>query len=231
MSRCAGIAIVVSAAVVLGLTPGAAASGTPDRSGELQHGLDGVVAADVPGAVLLVRDDDETVRLASGSGNLKPRTPMRAGDRFRVGSITKVFVATVVLQLVRERKLSLEDTVERRLPRLVPKGREITVRQLLDHTSGLFNYTDDRKFVAAAVRNPLRVWRPREIVAIATAHKPYFAAGAGWRYADTNYFVLGLIVEAATGRPLATELRNRIFAPLRLRATTFDTRPFFIERG
>jgi len=92
------------------------------------------------------------------------------------------------------------------------------VRQLLNHTSGLFNYTEDRKFVAAAFRDPLRVWRPREIVAIATAHEPYFAPGTGWRYADTNYYVLGLIVEAATGRPLGAKLRTWIFTPLHPRS-------------
>ena len=88
--------------------------------------------------------------------------------------------------------------------------------------AGLFDYSEDRKFVAAAFRQPLHVWRPREIVAIATAHKPYFGPGRGWRYADTNYYVVGLIIEAATGRPLAAELRGRIFTPLQLRATTFD---------
>jgi D-alanyl-D-alanine carboxypeptidase len=222
MIGCAKIAIVAFAAVVFGLSAGGAGGATPDRTAELQRELDEIVAAGVPGAVLLVRDGDRTVRLVSGYGNLKPRTRMRPGDRFRVGSVTKAFVATVVLQLVRERKLSLGDDVERRLPGVVPNGRNITVRQLLNHTSGLFNYTEDRTFVTAAIRNPLRVWRPREIVAIATAHRPYFAPGAGWRYADTNYFVLGLIVEAATRRPLGTELRNRIFQPLRLRATTFD---------
>jgi D-alanyl-D-alanine carboxypeptidase len=201
---------------------GAVGDGTPGRTARFQRALDQVVAAGVPGAVMLVRDSDWTIRLASGYGNLKPRTPMRAGDRFRVGSITKAFVATVVLELVDERKLSLEDTVERWLPRVVPNGKRITVRRLLNHTSGLFNYTEDPDFVAAAVRDPLRVWRPREIVAIATSHKPYFAPGAGWRYADTNYYVLGLVVEAATRRPLASELRHRIFAPLGLRATSFD---------
>jgi D-alanyl-D-alanine carboxypeptidase len=212
------------AAVAL-VAPVSAASERPAGKPELQRSLDRVVAAGVPGAVLLVRESGRTIRLTSGYGNLKPKTLMRPGDRFRVGSITKAFVATVVLQLVSERKLSLEDNVERWLPRAVPNGRRITVRQLLNHTSGLFNYTEDRKFVAAAFRDPLRVWRPREIVAIATAHKLYFAPGTGWRYADTNYYVLGLIVESATGRPLGAELRRRIFTPLHLRATTFDNAP------
>jgi Beta-lactamase len=80
---------------------------------DLQRALDRVVAAGAPGAVLLVRDGNRTIRLTSGYGNLQPKTPMRAGDRFRVGSITKTFVATIVLQLVNERRLALENTVER----------------------------------------------------------------------------------------------------------------------
>jgi D-alanyl-D-alanine carboxypeptidase len=217
-----GLAAAV-AVTACGGAPARAATREPEtREPELQKALDELVAAGVPGAVLLVREGDGTLRLASGYGNLKPKTKMRAGDRFRVGSITKAFVATVVLQLVGEGKLTLGDRVERWLPGVVPNGAQITVRQLLNHTSGLFNYTEDREFVAAAFRDPLRVWRPREILAIATAHKPYFAPGAGWRYADTNYYVLGLIVEAATRRPLGSELRHRIFVPLRLRATTFD---------
>lgn len=221
--------------VLLAVAGVAVAASTADatatvRDAKLQRALDQVVAAGVPGAVLLFREGDRTVRLTSGYGNLKPRTPMRAGNRFRVGSITKPFVATVVLQLVGERKLALDDTVEHRLPGVVPNGKRITVLELLNHTSGLFSYGGDRKFVAAAFRDPLRVWTPREIIAIATAHKPRFAPGAGWSYSDTNYFVLGLIVEAATGHSLASELRRRIFVPLRLQATSFDSAPRIVGR-
>jgi len=195
------------------------------REPELQRALDRLVAAGVPGAVALVREGSHTIRLASGSGNLKAKTPMRVGDRFRVGSVTKTFVATVVLQLVGEGKLRLSDTVERWLPGVVPNGGRITVRSLLNHTSGLFDYGGDRKWLAAAYRDPMRDWTPREIVAVATAHKPHFAPGAGWSYSNTNYFVLGLIVEAATKHALATELRRRILTPLQLRDTSFPTQP------
>ena len=192
---------------------------------QLRRGLDRVVAAGVPGAVLLVREGERTIRLASGYGTLRPRAPMRAGDRFRVGSITKTFVATVALQLVGERKLALTDTVERWLPGVVADGERISVRQLLNHTSGLFDYGGDRSFVADAFRHPLKNWTPRQIVAIAIAHKPRFAPGAGWSYSDTNYYVLGLIVEAVTKHSLASELRRRILAPLRLHATSFPAGP------
>ena len=224
-----GAILVVVALLALAGVAAAAVTAAPHRStgreAELQRDLDQVVAAGAPGAVLLVRDGDRTIRLTSGDGNLKPRTPMHAGDRFRVGSITKTFVATVVLQLVGEKKLRLGDSVERWLPGVVPNGKRITVRQLLNHTSGLFDAGGDRDFVAAAFRDPLRDWTPRRMVAIATAHKPYFAPGASWAYSNTNYFVLGLIVEAATGHSLTSELRHRIFAPLRLRATSLPAAP------
>ena len=214
---------------VVAMFVGSGAAARPERAEapqpELQRALDDLVAAGVPGAVLLVREGDRTIRLTSGSGNLKPKTPMRAGDRFRVGSITKTFVATVVLQLVGEKKLRLTDTIERWLPGVVPNGKRITVRHLLNHTSGLFDYAGDRKWLEAAYRDPLRQWAPREIVAVATAHKPHFAPGAGWSYSNTNYFVVGLIVEAATGHKLESELRRRIFVPLRLQATSLDTVP------
>ncbi len=229
MTRTHKTALALALVALAAAAPAAPASAARDRwakrETKLQRGLNQVVAGGVPGAVLLVREGRRTIRLTSGHGRLKPTTPMRARDRFRVGSITKPFVATVVLQLVAEQKLALEDTVERWLPGLVPQGEHITVRQLLNHTSGLFAFGGDRDFVTQAFQDPLRIWTPREIVAIATAHPPTFAPGAGWSYSDTNYFVLGLIVEAATGRPLAVELRRRIFAPLHLQATSFPAGP------
>ena len=101
---------------------------------QLQEDLDALVAAGVPGAILVIRDGSRTVSLASGLGNVDEQTPMRPGDRFRIASHTKTYVATVVLQLVSEGKLRLEDTVEQWLPGLVPNGDGITIRQLLNHT-------------------------------------------------------------------------------------------------
>ena len=173
---------------------------------------------------MLVRDGDHTVRHASGYGNLAPRTRMRVTDRFRIGSETKMFVSTVVLQLVGEGKLSLDDTVERRLPGLIPNGNDITVRQLLNHTSGLYDYAEDKAFLAQ-LDNRRKVWAPRQLIALGTAHKPAFPPGAKWGYSNTGYIALGLMVEDATGNTLGAELRERIIEPLRLRGTSFDTRP------
>jgi D-alanyl-D-alanine carboxypeptidase len=182
----------------------------------------------VPGAVVLARQGNHTTLLASGYGNLKQKTRLRTSDRFRVGSITKTFVAALVLQLVGEGKLSLDDTVEQRLPGAIPNGEAITVRQLLNMTSGLFDYlndgdtTVDDKLLAGQLTYR---WSPHELIAISNKHKPRFAPGSAWEYCSTCYVLLGLIVEKRTGHPLAAELKRRIFVPAGLTATSFDTEP------
>jgi D-alanyl-D-alanine carboxypeptidase len=222
------ISILGLLAVATALAVPAASARERGATGEakLQHALDELVAAGAPGAVALVREGERTIRLTSGYADLTTTRPMRADDRFRVGSATKAFVATAVLQLVGERRLSLSDTVERRLPGVVPNGRAITIRQLLNHTSGLFDYAEDSRVLGRTlIRIPTRVWAPRELIAIATSHAPVHAPGARWGYPNTNYVLLGLIIERATGQPLQAQLRKRIFAPLHLRRTSFDTKP------
>jgi D-alanyl-D-alanine carboxypeptidase len=206
----------------------AAAAAAPTRPGasrqSLQQTLDSLVAAGVPGAVMLVRTGGHTLRLASGYANLERRTPIRVTDRFRVGSLTKTFVATVVLQLLGEQKIALDDTVERWLPGLVPNGENITLRELLNHTSGLFSYGDDPAVPKPYLRGDSGyIWTPRQLLKIAFMHKPLFPPGRRYSYSDTNYILLGLIVEKVTGRPLASELSQRIVRPLGLNDTSFGT--------
>jgi D-alanyl-D-alanine carboxypeptidase len=133
----------------------------------------------------------------------------------------------VALQLVGEGKLSLDDSVERWLPGLVPSGRKISVRQLLNMRSGLYDYLNEDKTIVKRFEAGDRTYRykPIELVRIATAHKPHFAPGTGWSYCNTCYVLIGLIVEKATGHSIGAELRRRIFVPLRLRATSFETEP------
>jgi D-alanyl-D-alanine carboxypeptidase len=182
----------------------------------LQQQLDGVVEAGTPGVVGLVRAGERTWQGASGLGDLRANRPAGPGDRFRIGSVTKSFVATLVLQLVGEGRLSLDDDLERWLPGLVPGGERITVRELLNHTSGLYNYTDD-------LPDPPRRLRPRELVAIATGHKPLFAPGREFSYSNTNYILAGMLVERVSGQPLADQLQQRILQPLGLENTELPT--------
>jgi D-alanyl-D-alanine carboxypeptidase len=217
--------VIAFTAACGGTSKPAARPGDTAKEAKIQHALDRLIAAGAPGAIALVRNGDQTLRLTSGYGSLEKKEPMRATDRFRIGSVTKSFVATVALQLVGEGKLALDNTVERWLPGLVPNGKKITVRELLDHTSGIFDVTNDQGFIARVLWKPTQAWTPRKMIAIATAHKPLFAPGTAWSYSNTGYIVLGLIVEAASGDSIATELDRRIFTPLHLSATSFDRSP------
>ena len=191
------------------------------RSGPDRPSPDAVVEAGSPGALVLVDDGSSRREETSGLAVLEGRVPLRAHDRFRIGSITKTFVAVVVLQLVDEHRLGLKDTVERWLPGLVPSGRRITVRQLLAHTSGLADYADDPDFIRRTVAQPRRQWTPRELVGVALAEGPVARPGDRFAYASTNYVLLGMVVERVTGTSLERQFRRRIFAPFRLEDTTF----------
>jgi D-alanyl-D-alanine carboxypeptidase len=220
---------LVTTAVVLTTalsTPDAAARPAPGpKRTPLGHIAAQLVRDGAPSALVLVRTRTGTHRAARGLGSRAPRVALRPTDRFRVASVTKTFVATVVLQLVAEGKVGLDDLVDRRLPGLLPDGGAITVRELLNHTSGLFDYDEDKSWQETVIAHPDREWSPRELVAVATAHGLLFPPGTAWFYSDTNYEVLGLLVEAVTGTTLERELRERIFEPLGLAATSFPNAP------
>jgi D-alanyl-D-alanine carboxypeptidase len=146
---------------------------------------------------------------------------MKPGDLFRVGSITKSFVATLVLMLRAEGKVSLDSPVSRYVEG-VPGGVGMTVRQILNHTSGLPDYTESEAFWDAVYGEPTRVWKPRDLIAVAAESKAYFAPGMGWHYSNTDYIVAGLLVEEVGGSPLAEQLRARILDPQGLTQTYFD---------
>jgi D-alanyl-D-alanine carboxypeptidase len=174
-----------------------------------------------PGALVVLRTPKRVRRAAAGLSSRDPRVALRAISRFRIASVTKPFVATVVLELVGEGKLGLDDSIERWLPGLVPNGGNITIRELLNHTSGIYNYTDDRVFNQAQIADPRHIWSPRQIVAVATGYPALFAPGDGWAYSNTNYVILGLVVESVTGTALEQQLRSRLFDPLALGSTAY----------
>lgn len=190
----------------------------PDIPAGLQRTVDSIVAAErIPGVVVEVRTADgvEYV-LTSGVANLESRRRIRASDRFRVASVTKAMVATVILQLVDEDSIALTDTLERYLPGIVPAAAQITVRQLLNHTAGLPDYTNDEAFIEAVLANPGRAWTPLELVSIANAMPSLFEPGTpgAHAYSNTDYIVLGLLIESITGRSISAELQSRVFGPL-----------------
>ena len=124
----------------------------------------------------------------------------------RIGSITKSFTGTVVLQLVDEGWLGLDDPISRHLAG-VPNGDNITIRQLLNMTSGLYNYSEDRGFNESLDADPGRVWTPEELLAIGLGRQPYFPPGTGFHYSNTNSVLLGKLVEAGDGRSIGTGIR------------------------
>lgn len=181
----------------------------------------------LPGVIGMARSGGSTQYAASGYGDMFRRVPADPKAQFRIASNTKAFVSTVLLQLEAEGKLSMNDTVDRWLPGLVAAngndGRKITIRQLLNHTSGLPDYTNDLRISGTYVAdiNPYRKWDPRTLVKAATANKQLSAPGTKFNYANTNYVLGGLVIQAATGHHPAVEVRNRIIKPLGLTNTTF----------
>ncbi len=145
---------------------------------------------------------------------------MNVNSHMRIGSITKTFTATVILQLVDEGKLRLDDPVAKYLPQ-VPNGANITIRELLNMTSGLFNYSNDRGFNQT---DPSKVWDPKDLVTIAFRHQPYFAPGQGLHYTNTNYILLGMLIEQITGMPVEKVFQQRIFTPLGMDGSSLPPR-------
>ncbi|MCC3768551.1 serine hydrolase [Streptomyces sp. UNOC14_S4] len=229
----AAAALAPAAAPAVAAAPAGSAASTArgaDR-GDLQRALDAVVAEGVPGVVAEVRDGRGVWRGSSGVADLADGRKARPGDRFRAGSVTKSFVATVVLQLVAEGKAGLDDPIGRHLPGLVPDkdGVPVTVRQLLNHTSGLPNYTDTWWDNGPGYLRTVQHgdYTPRGLVEEAlkrdTPDKPRTKPGDKWAYSNTNYVVLGMLVEKTTGRTLAQEIDRRIVRPLHLTGTSVPT--------
>ncbi len=178
----------------------------------------------VPGVIILVDVPGQgTWQTSMGVGNIDTNTPIHTTDHMRIGSVTKTFTATVVLQLVDEHKLGLDDPLEKYVPQ-VPNSPNITVRQLLNMTSGLFNMTEDDGLNRAMDAQPKKVWTVQELLAIAFAHPPYFPPGGGFHYSNTNYLLLGMIAEQVGGAPLAELMRQRIFDRLGMNDTILPPR-------
>ncbi len=178
-----------------------------------------------PGVAMYIETPEKgTWAGASGYADRKEKRPVAVNDRFRIASLTKMFVATIVLQLVEEETLSLDDTVEEWLPGVVPNGSNITLHHLLSHTSGLYDYLDYVFESHYFAEDPLRVWLPHEMVAHGVSNDPYFAPGeAGkWHYSNTNYILLGMIIEQATDSSLRDQLHRRIIEPLGLHNTYLE---------
>ncbi|MCD9140819.1 serine hydrolase domain-containing protein [Streptomyces albireticuli] len=198
----------------------------PGHSLTRQALLSAVSVHHVPGALARVQDAHGPWHGAAGTADPTTHRPPLPADHFRIGSISKTFVATVVLQLEAEGRLALSDTVEKWLPGVVRghghDGRKITLRQLLNHTGGLFDYTEDPEVggVGPFLEHRWDTWRPEQLVALAMRHEPLFEPGTGWSYGTTGFVLAAMAVEKATGHPYGEELARRVLRPLGLRDTS-----------
>ncbi len=196
-----------------------------ELAAKLQRVLDATVAdGAIPGVVLSVSvEGQEPWSGSSGIADRRTQRPMEPSTNVRIASISKIFTAVVVMQLAAENVVDLDAPIATYLPDLIPNGDVITVRNLLNHTSGLYDYLEDRNMVSRAYANPERIWQPAELVQYANQFESLFRPGSAgnWDYSSTNYVLLGMVVESATGNTLAQEMRQRIFEPLELTQTYF----------
>ncbi|GAB2928668.1 serine hydrolase domain-containing protein [Micromonospora polyrhachis] len=229
ITRAAGAAVLALAMLATAATPAAATSSGPIPAqqqhgelpgSELQAALVKVTDAGMVGAFAEVRDNLVTWRGASGTADLGNGRPMRPGLQHRIGSVTKTFVATTLLQLVGEGRIALDAPVGTYLPDFAADG--VTVRMLLNHTSGIGSY--DRVVFATpedVERHRNTTFDPRELARIGLDMPPTNVPGATFAYSNTNYILAGLILEQVTGRPAQLEIYRRVIRPLGLFQTYF----------
>ncbi|MFJ9787479.1 serine hydrolase domain-containing protein [Amycolatopsis sp. NPDC101161] len=215
-----GVAILTVAGLLGTVTTAAAAA---DTKSPVQDSLNALVSQEkFPAALAWVGDRGGSTSLVAGSARLDRRVPVPRDGRVRAGSNTKTFTAVVVLQLVAEGRVELDAPIEKYLPGLVRgegiDGHAITVRQLLQHTSGLPNYT-----AYIGVENFEDVqhefFQPHDLLAAALAHPAEFAPGTKWEYSNTNYLLAGLLIERVTGRPVQEQITHRVIEKAGLRDT------------
>jgi D-alanyl-D-alanine carboxypeptidase len=222
------------AALLLAASTGPTAVARPRQADPLQQEVDAIHDSGAVGVRAEVTSPDTDDSARAGTAAMGSGKPMPQNGRFRIGSATKTFTAAVVLQLVGEGRISLDDTVDHWLPGLVHgngnDGSRITVRQLLQHTSGLPEVAPQIPALNSAAgyrAERFRTYTPEEVVGLAMQNSPKFPPGEGWSYSNTNYILAAMIIEKATGRSWAQEVNDRIIRPLDLKDTsTPGTSPF-----
>jgi D-alanyl-D-alanine carboxypeptidase len=230
--------VALAAFAVLAPTAVATTSASAGRASEMLELLGRLREQySAPGAGITFGDGHDDTTLSSGTRDVLARHPIESSDELRVGSDTKMFVASVVLQLVAEGRLDLDATIDRYLPGVVRypadkvpgdpaayDGRAVTVRQLLQHTAGVGDYGADYAYLLNPMHQ-LAPPTPQDLVAYGLSKGPTHRPGASWSYSNTHYVLLGMAVQATTGRPIGSEIAERIVEPLGLANT------FFAERG
>ncbi|MCK5056437.1 MAG: beta-lactamase family protein [Candidatus Aminicenantes bacterium] len=194
---------------------------------ELQAKLDELTEhKDIPGATLaVVLPDERTISIASGTADIGKKRKMVPGDRMFSGSIGKTYLVPIILQLEKENKLKIHDPVKKYFKgeewySQLPNRKDLTLRMLLNHTGGIPEYVGKAALWEDIKKFPDKTWEPIERLKHILGDKPVNAAGKGWNYADTNYIILGMIIEKITGNTYYDELDKRVLKPLKLHNTT-----------
>jgi D-alanyl-D-alanine carboxypeptidase len=206
---------------------------------QYQSVIDNMTAQGVPGVIMCVAKPGESTWVgASGMADLKSGVELQPCNITRVGSTVKTFTSVTILQLAEQGKLDLDDLASDYLSADEIKDIEnadiATIRQLMNHSSGIFNYIQDLKFQTASLNDLIREWQPEELLQYARHKKAYFAPGEDVSYSNTNYILLGDIIETITGKPFWQVFQENIFTPLNLSETVFaatDPVPDGIIRG
>ncbi len=172
----------------------------------------------IPGAVVLIRQGDKQWLKAFGVADLKTQKPMQADMSFRVGSNTKTMTGTVILQLVQEGKLKLDDKVSKYFEN-VPQGDQVTIADLLDMRSGIATYSELKSFNRILDQHPEKSFTPEELIQMGIEQKAMFKPGSEYFYSNTNFVMLGVLIERFTNMPLEEAFEERIFKPLNMTRT------------
>ena len=195
--------------------------------------MDDYVYDDEASVVLYVRYDADEMIAVRGLADIDNGIPATTGDLYRIASITKPFVATLMLQLVEEGSLTLDDPIANYLPdeivNRVENANSATIRQMLQMTSGIYSYTDSEAFEDAVYDNPSYAWTAEETISFAFDEEAYFPAGDGYYYSNTNFNLAQMIIESITGETLADLLQSRIFDPLGMDRCYLETPDVFAQ--
>lgn len=212
--------------------PGAATAG-PSLDPAMAQRLDQVInqtlrQTGVPGVIAGVWSPQGSYVRAFGVADKATGAPMNPDMYVRIGSETKTFTVTGVLQLVDQGKVGLDDPISKYVPD-VPQGDMITLRELARMQSGLFNYSEDPQFDRALYSDPFHPFTPPELLDYSFSHPLVFPPGKGWQYSNTNAVLLGMVIEKVSGQPLPDYLQKNVYAPLGLSGTSFPTNNAFPE--
>jgi D-alanyl-D-alanine carboxypeptidase len=210
-------------------TPPPTTPATPDKQTQLQDILNSAITgSNTPGLVMAITDDSNAFVLASGTKDAQAQTAITTEDSLRIASMTKLLVATVVVKLAEEGKLALDglmaDYLDAQSINAIANYDQVTIRQLLNMSSGIVDYTAVDAFNDAVDDNPTRVWQQQEVLAYIHNLDADFAPGADWNYSNSNYVLLDLVVGAVGNSSLAQEMRRIIFTPLAMESSYLEFR-------